>query len=56
MEIADGDVVLDEVVGDLEAEVAPPAVLAHAPEPEAHSEFDQHEARTVGPQDGLTVD
>jgi DNA-binding response OmpR family regulator len=56
MEIAEGDVMLDEVVGDLE-----PAMLAHQPgaapeEPEAHSEFDQHEARTVGPQDGLTVD
>jgi hypothetical protein len=57
MEIADGDVVLDEVVGD--AEDAQPTLLAHEPaasEPEAHDEFDQNEARTVGPQDGLTVD
>ncbi|HEX7700517.1 MAG TPA: hypothetical protein VF403_07350, partial [Kofleriaceae bacterium] len=57
MEIADGDVMLDEVVGD--AEDAQPTLLAHEPvasEPEAHDEFDQNEARTVGPKDGLTVD
>ncbi|HEY0251296.1 MAG TPA: response regulator [Kofleriaceae bacterium] len=56
MEIAEGDVVLDEVVGDLEADQ--PALLAHEPyasEPEAHDEFDQNDLRTVGPE-GLTVD
>ncbi|MFT3692461.1 MAG: hypothetical protein QM831_04920 [Kofleriaceae bacterium] len=58
MEIAEGDVVLDEVVGDLEAEHNEPAMLAHEPaaEPEENHDFDQHEARTVGPQDGLSVD
>ena len=39
MEIADGDVVLDEVVD-------------HAPA----DEFDDHQARTVGPNDGLSID
>ncbi|CAN5384218.1 hypothetical protein BH11MYX1_BH11MYX1_06820 [soil metagenome] len=57
MEIADGDVVLDEVLGDLDE--PEPQMLAHDPElaaPEVHDEFDQHDARTVGPQDALTVD
>ena len=60
MEIADGDVVLDDVLGNL-AEPEP-HMLAHAPVPapvghaETHDEFEQNEALTVGPQDGLTVD
>ncbi|MEO8840927.1 MAG: response regulator [Kofleriaceae bacterium] len=59
MEIAEGDVVLDEVVGDIEDGGEQPTLLAHEPttsDPEVHDEFDQNEARTVGPQDGLTVD
>ncbi len=57
MEIADGDVVLDEVVGDDMGEQ--PALLSHEPpvleDPEPHDDFEHEEARTVG-GDGLTVD
>ena len=57
MEIAEGDVVLDEVVGDDHGDQ--PAMLSHEPpalaEPDAHDEFEDGEARTVG-GDGLTVD
>src|SRR5450432_2714358 len=53
MEIAEGDVVLDEVVGDLDDATEHPSMLG---EPEAHNEFDQNDAATVGPSDGLTMD
>ena len=57
MEIAEGDVVLDEVVGDDHGDH--PAMLAHEPpaleEPDAHDEFETNEGRTVS-GDGLTVD
>ncbi|HET9992558.1 MAG TPA: hypothetical protein VFQ65_28690, partial [Kofleriaceae bacterium] len=63
MEIAEGDVVLDEVVGEDHGDH--PALLSHEPpaleEPEehgaldAHDEFEDGEARTIG-GDGLTVD
>ncbi|MEP6864699.1 MAG: response regulator [Deltaproteobacteria bacterium] len=57
MEIAEGDVVLDEVVGDDQGDQ--PALLAHEPpvleEPDAHDEFETNEGRTVS-SDGLTVD
>src|SRR6185312_545475 len=57
MEIAEGDVVLDEVVGDDHGDH--PAMLAHEPpaleEPDAHDEFEDNEGLTVS-GDGLTVD
>ncbi|MEO8549005.1 MAG: hypothetical protein ABI678_03510 [Kofleriaceae bacterium] len=62
MEIAEGDVVLDEVMADDDGDG--PAMLAHEPPaleeptnvpPDQHDEFDDGEPRTVG-GDGLTVD
>ena len=55
MEIADGDVVLDEVVEGLA--LGEPEYHDAIDSPEhAAAEFDQHMARTVGPNDALTMD
>jgi CheY-like chemotaxis protein len=53
MEIAEGDVVLDEF-GEHESPIS--LLRAPAVEDDASHEFDSHDARTVGPNDALSID